>query len=287
MTCNRFHIVPLLLRMRHVSLIAALATLGGCAAYSHTQPSDAGWVSIFDGKTLNGWVPKIAGHAPGDNFANTFIVHDKAIRVSYDNYEKFNGQFGHLFYQVPFRSYRLRLQYRFLDPAMADAPPWARSNSGIMFHSQSPETMSLDQPFPISVEFQFVGKIGDGPRPTGSACTPGTRISVNGEAVDSHCLNSTGPTIANGEWQKAELEIHANGDVTHKINDIVVLKYGQVELDPDDKIASDFREVIAILIARQGGDRSLREGYIALQSEGHPVEFRDIQLQEIVATPSR
>ncbi|MFN9848944.1 MAG: hypothetical protein ACK56C_11275 [Alphaproteobacteria bacterium] len=35
------------------------------------------------------------------------------------------------------------------------------------------------------------------------------------------------------------------------------------------------------LIAERGGVLSVTEGYIALQSEGHPIEFRDIQVQVI------
>ena len=37
-----------------------------------------------------------------------------------------------------------------------------------MFHSQHPETMLIDQSFPVSLEAQFLGGLGDGNRPTGN-----------------------------------------------------------------------------------------------------------------------
>ena len=52
-----------------------------------------------------------------------------------------------------------------------------------MFHSQHPETMLIDQPFPVSIETQFLGGLGTGDRPTGNLCTPGTDVDMNFEKV--------------------------------------------------------------------------------------------------------
>jgi len=59
----------------------------------------SGWVSLFDGKSLDGWRPKITGYALGDNHLDTFRVQDGLLKVVYERYEKFTGQFGHLFYR--------------------------------------------------------------------------------------------------------------------------------------------------------------------------------------------
>ena len=61
-----------------------------------------GWFQLFHGKDLAGWTPKITGHAVGENFANTFQVEDSYRTVSYDGYDSFARQLGHLFYKDNF-----------------------------------------------------------------------------------------------------------------------------------------------------------------------------------------
>jgi hypothetical protein len=189
----------------------------------------APWRALFDGKTLNGWTPKVAKHPAGENYRQTFVVDHGVIRVSYAGYDKLDGQFGHLFYKTPFKAYRLRLTYRFLtEGGLADTPAWARSNSGIMFHSQSPESMTVEQPFPVSVEFQLLGKDGDAPRPTGAVCTPGLTITIDGAKVKEHCTRRptprpfpTGPGTKADHWRSKP-----NGEVSpQKINGVVVHHY--------------------------------------------------------------
>jgi hypothetical protein len=257
------------------------AGLAACCAVilsALTTPALAqdGWRPLFDGRTLDGWTVKINGHEVGDNYRDTFTVANGAIRVSYGGYQDFGQRFGHLFYNTPFKAYRLRLSYRLLDPGLPDAPTWARSNSGVMFHSQSPQSIPKDQLWPVSLEFQFLGRQTAEARPTGAVCTPGTTVTVNGARTQQHCINSTGPTIPNGTWTEAELEVTLAGEVTHRINGQVVHRYGGLELDPADVTT-------AKLIAAQGGVLALSGGYIALQSEGHPLEFKDIRIQEIPA----
>jgi len=261
------------------------AVVGGLAlcfgAQANAESLKAGpWRPIFDGRSLNGWTAKIAKHPAGDNYRQTFVVDQGAIRVSYAGYDSLDGQFGHLFYKTPFKAYRLRLSYRFLtEGGLADTPSWARSNSGIMFHSQSPESMTADQPFPVSIEFQLLGKDGESPRPTGSVCTPGITITINGVKVPEHCTPSANaPTIANGTWTTAELEVLPDGEISQTINGVVVHQYAGATLDPDDTVAGGAKPYI---LAR--GAQPVTGGYIALQSEGHPIEFKDIEVQELTA----
>ena len=102
----------------------------------------------------------------------------------------------HLFFAEPFSRYRLRIEYRFVGEQAPDAPGWAARNSGVMVHSQAPETMLRDQDFPISIEVQFLGGFSDGKaRPTGNVCSPGTRLVYAGAPDASHCIQSTAPTI--------------------------------------------------------------------------------------------
>ena len=261
--------------MRHIQRCGAVLLCAGLLASSSAY-AEGRWKPIFDGKSLKGWTPKIVGHPAGENFQDTFIVKDGAIQVSYANYDKFGARFGHLFYKTSYKAYRLRLSYKVLEPPLPDTPGWARGNSGVMFHSQSAASMTLTQPFPVSVEFQILGADGPGARPTGSVCTPGVSITLAGARQPVHCTPSTGPTIPNGTWTALELEVLPNGQVTEKINGVVVHRYADIALDPADPMAAtDARR----LIAERGGVLAVKEGYIALQSEGHPVAFKDIQVQ--------
>ncbi len=258
-------------------LVTGLAL--GLAGASHAEEVRAGpWRSLFDGKTLNGWTAKVARHPVGENYRQTFVADQGVIRVSYAGYDKFDNQFGHLFYNTPFNAYRLRFTYRFLTEGLPlDTPGWARGNSGIMFHSQSADSMIVDQPFPVSIEFQLLGKDGDKPRPTGAVCTPGITITIDGAKVKEHCTPpANGPTIANGTWVQAELEVLPSGEITQKINGVVVHRYAGAALDPDDTVAGGAKPYI---LAR--GAQLVTGGYIALQSEGAPLEFKDIEIQEL------
>lgn len=261
-----------------VGLLLGGLVLGASLPAGAEEMKAGPWRPLFDGRTLDGWTPKIAKHPVGENYRQTFVVDHGAIRVSYAGYDKLDGQFGHLFYKTSFKAYRLRLTYRFLpEGGLADTPVWARSNSGVMFYSQSPESMTVDQSFPVSVEFQLLGKDGDAPRPTGAVCTPGITITFDGVKAKEHCTPSANaPTIPNGTWTKVELEVRPNGEVFQKIDGVVVHHYAGVTLDPDDTVAGGAKPYI---LAR--GAQPLAGGYIALQSEGHPIEFKDIEIQEL------
>ncbi|OYX73496.1 MAG: hypothetical protein B7Y81_03500 [Caulobacter sp. 32-67-35] len=263
-----------------VSALLGCLSLGVVSAASAEELKAGPWRSLFDGRTLDGWTPKIAKHPVGKNHQQTFVVDQGAIRVSYAGYDTLNGQFGHLFYKTPFKAYRLRFTYRFLtEGALADTPAWARSNSGVMFHSQSPASMMVEQSFPVSVEFQLLGKDGDAPRPTGAVCTPGITITFDGVKAKEHCTPpANAPTIPDGTWTKVELEVRPNGEVFQKIDGVVVHHYAGLTLDPDDTVAGGAKPYI---LAR--GAQPVTEGYIALQSEGHPIEFKDIEIQELTA----
>lgn len=236
---------------------------------------EAKWEPIFDGKTLNGWTPKITGYASGEDPKHTFIVKDGAIRVSYANYNNtFGAEYGHLFWKEPLKAYRLRFEYRLFDAALPDVKPWEVSNSGVMVHAQAPETERLDQAFPVSLEYQILGIPRPTQEPTGNLCTPGTTIVIDGKRDMRHCILSSSPLLPVGTWTKGEIEILPDGQITHSVNGKVVLRYSAAELDPADKDAQ-------ALITAAGGALTLTKGYIALQAEGQQIEFRKLEIQRL------
>ncbi|WP_315761043.1 DUF1080 domain-containing protein [Sphingomonas sp. Y38-1Y] len=236
--------------------------------------AEARWESIFDGKSLSGWTPKITGQAVGEDARGMFVVRGGAIRVSHANYRRFEGEFGHLFWKAPLKAYRLRLEYRLFGTPLPGIEVWQNSNSGVMLHAQAPGTMGRDQKFPVSLEMQFLGVPRPEREPTGNLCTPGTTVIFQGKRDPRHCIQSTSPLLPVGRWTRAEVEVLPSGQITHRIDGKVVLQYAAAELDPEDADAKP-------LIAAAGGTLALRSGYIALQSEGHPVEFRKIEVQRL------
>ncbi len=97
--------------MKNILVLLAVCCIS-CSGTKHS--TSKGWISLFDGKTLNGW--KV-----GDN-AKTFWVENGAIVA--------NGDVAHLFYDGPvqqhnFKNFELK----------ADVMTLPGSNSGIYFHT--------------------------------------------------------------------------------------------------------------------------------------------------------
>jgi hypothetical protein len=264
------------LRLRTLSLGGLLA-LTTCTA-SKPSPENAAWIPLFNGQDLKDWIVKIHHHEVGENVGNTFRAEDGMIKVRYDQYGAFNEQFGHLYYKVPFAAYHLKLEYRFVGEQHQGAPSYTLRNSGVMFHAQDPRTMPKEQDWPISVEFQFLGGLGDGkPRPTGNMCSPGTHVVYQGQLDERHCIESSSKTYDGDQWVKAELIVQGDARIVHIINGDTVLRYAQPQVGGG--VVQRFDPAI-----KQNGKR-LTSGFIALQSEGQPVDFRNIELRALAPQP--
>lgn len=233
---------------------------------------DSQWIPLFDGKTLNGWTPKFAGHELGKNPYQTFRVEDGILKVSYDEYDSFDGQYGHLYSNQAYSHYRLRMEYRFEGEMMPDAPHYVNLNSGVMIHSQSPLSMDLDQSFPVSLEFQFLADEGKGPRSTGNVCTPGTNLEIDSKLITQHIIKSSAPTFPADQWVAIEIEVRGNEEVIHRVNGKDVVRYQKPQLDPQDGVEA------AAPLLKGGAPLMLSFGHIALQAEGQGVWFRNIEL---------
>lgn len=253
-----------------VSLLVIL--LWGSLTLGQNDPNKEEWLPLFNGRDLQNWVVKIRQHEAGVNFGDTFKVQDGVIRVGYSQYgSAFGDRFGHMFYKEPFSYYRLRIEYRFIGDQATGAPSWAMRNSGVMVHSQDPKTMTVAQDFPISIEVQFLGGLSNGmPRTTGNMCSPGTNIVYEGKFETRHCINSTSGTFDGDQWVTAEVIVLGGTKITHVINGKNVIEY----TDPQVGGGSVSGHNPAV---KQDG-KHLTEGYIALQSESHPVEFRRVEL---------
>jgi hypothetical protein len=240
------------------------------AAAQEPKKEEGEWRPLFNGKDLDGWTPKIKGYDLGDNHNDTFRVEDGVIKVKYDRYSEFDNKFGHLFYKDKYSHYRLRVEYRFVGAQCKGGPGWAVRNSGVMFHCQDPKSIRGDQDFPVSIEAQFLGGMGKGNRTTNNMCSPGTNVVMNGKLFTTHCTNSKSKTIHGDVWVTAEIEVNGSGAVKHFVDGELVLEYEKPHLDPKDGDAKKLIKDDKLL---------LKGGYVALQAESHPVEFRKVEIR--------
>ncbi|ULC59324.1 DUF1080 domain-containing protein [Flaviramulus sp. BrNp1-15] len=239
-----------------------------------TTETTENWKSLFNGKNLDGWLVKINGYELNNNYNNTFRAEDGVLKVSYDDYENFTDEFGHIFYKTPFSNYKFRLQYRFVGNQVKGGEDWAKKNSGIMLHCQSPESMLVKQGFPLSLEAQLLGGVNkDEPRSTGNLCTPATHVVINGELNTEHCISANSETYYGEEWITAEVVVN-NDSITHFINGKPVISYS------NPTIGGEFLDTTAKEIQAKDG-QPLTSGYISLQSESHPIEFKNIEILEL------
>jgi hypothetical protein len=265
--------------LRAAALLAA-ALLAGCAANTASQgasatndPNREDWIQLFNGKDLNDWQIKFAHHPLGDNFNNTFRVENGLLEVRYDKWTGFNGEFGHIFYNKPFSYYIVATEYRFVGEQVTGAGPgnaWAIRNNGIMVASQSPESMGLDQDFPMSIEVQLLGGLGKGPRSTGNLCTPGTNVVMEGKLVTRHCTNSTSKTYDGDQWVRVEAMVLGDSVIKHIVEGDTVLVYDK----PQEGGGSANNMKPGVM---QPG-KLISSGYITLQAETAPIDFRKVEL---------
>jgi hypothetical protein len=255
--------------------------MASCTSSDQYDPSEE-WISIFNKKDLSGWDIKIAKHDLNDNFNNTFYVKDSILKIDYSGYQKFNGEFGHLYYKEPFSYYRIKVEYRFTGQQLTGGPGYAHLNSGVMLHSQSAASNGKDQSFPVSLEMQLLAADSNEHRPTGNLCTPGTEVSMNGNPVHDHCINSSSKSYQGSEWVTAEAIVLGDSLIMHFINNDLVLSYEHPQVgggfvnNDVTWTSGGFGSDSLSWIQKQG--TPLKQGYIALQAESHPLEFRKVEL---------
>jgi len=250
-------------------MVATLVLTSSCAL-GQNDPNRKDWIQAFNGKNLDGWIMKITGFPLGENYGNTFRVENGLLKAAYDQYPEFANKFGHIFYRTKFSHYIVAAEYRFVGEQAKNGPAWALRNNGIMIHCQAPETMGKDQDFPISVEVQLLGGGPTGERSTANMCSPGTEVFRDGAMVKGHCMTSTSQTYRGDQWVRVEAEVLGSERVRHMVDGKVVLEYTNLQIGGGN--VNNFDPAV-----KKDGT-PLGEGYIALQGESHPTEFRKVEI---------
>jgi hypothetical protein len=240
------------------TLLASFLAVATFSAAAANKPAQEDWVDLFNGKDFSNWTVKLKGYPAGENAFDTFRVTDGVLQARYDKYETFGKTFGHIFLNSgPYSHYKLRVEYRFVGEQVKGGEAWALRNNGIMFHTQSAQSMGVDQDFPLSMEYQLLGGNGKDARTTGNLCTPSTQVVIKGELRKDHCIISTSDTFHGDQWVTAELVVHGSKLAQHFINGKLVFEYNDLQKDDGTP---------------------LEQGFIALQAESHPTDFRSVRI---------
>lgn len=261
--------------MKHLRflIIFLLFILNACISKKAfvQQVDTKNWVSLFNGKNLDNWIPKIAGHKSGENFGNTFRVENGILSTRYDQYDSFNNRFGAIYYDKKFTNYRLKVEYRFVGNTTKGAPSWGFRDGGIQYHCQPPATIGLDQLFPVCLEYNLLGGNGKADRPTGEICASGMYVEINGKRNTAYCTPpAVKRTFHGDQWVTAEIEVR-DGKITHYVNGEQIIQFENPRYDSAHPVAKN-------LIT--AGNDLVKDGYISLQSNSHPMDFRKIELIE-------
>jgi hypothetical protein len=261
-----------------VAAIAVTTAQGrGGRTNGRNNPDEKEWIQLFNGRDLADWSPKFAHHELGENFNDTFRVEDGLLKVRYDKWQNFTDEFGHLFYKAPFSHYILAAEYRFVGEQVKTQRTdlaWAIRNNGLMIHSPAPKTMLKDQDFPISIEVQLLGGLGNGrPRSTANLCTPGTNVVMKGALHTAHCTNSSSKTYDGDQWVRDEVVAHGDDTIRHIVEDQTVLEYSKPQIGGG--AASPTDPTVKV------DGTALTGGYISLQAETAPIDFRKVELLDL------
>lgn len=253
--------------------VSVAPTVGTESGVSSAADED-GWIPLFNGKDLEGWTYKQTGSEVAEDPDQVVSVRDGHLVFDYADFGRFNGRFGHLFHEIPHTHYRVRVVYRFVGEQAAGGPGWAFKNSGVMVHAQDPATMRRDQEFPVSIEVQLLGGYDNRRthRPTANLCTPGTNVEMDGELVTMHCTRSASGTHRLDKWVTVEIEVNGDQEIVHRVGGKEVMRYQRPQLDPSDPDAK-------AIMQRRNGELALERGWIALQGESHPVEYRSVEMK--------
>ena len=249
-----------------INIIIAFFFLQSCS--QKNTISTENWISLFNGRDLKEWTPKFTGYELGLNLKSTFRVEDNLLTINYENWDEFNGEFGHLFYKDKFSHYKIRAKYKFFGNQLKNGPDWAYRNNGLMLHCQDPKTILNDQEFPISIEAQLLGGNGVDQRNTFNLCSCGTDVIYKNQFHTDHCTNSSSKTYHGDDWVKVEILVLGDSLFKHfEENGKNVIEYSKPTVTGD----------YGSLEYYPAGSRVM-DGYIGIQAETHPTQFEYIEV---------
>ncbi len=224
-----------------------------------TFPKDAdGWITMFDGKTMNGW----RGYDRED-VPNAWEVNDGAIHIKGSGAGEAGAKDGgDLIFAHKFKNFELEWEWKVAKGA----------NSGVFIMIQEVE----GQPSYISApEFQVLD----------NANHPDAKLGKDGNRMSASLYDMIPAKPQNskpfGEWNKSKIMCY-KGTVVHYQNDEPVVEYHLwtqqwKEMLDKSKFSKDKWPLAYELLLNCGGAN--KEGFIGLQDHGDDVWFRNIKIK--------
>jgi len=231
--------------MRLYKLSAVLFITMISYSTSKAQNKDTGFVSLFDGKTTNGW------HTYGRNLAGQgWKVEDGVLHL--DPKAK-KDDAGDLVTNKDYGNFHLKIDWKV-------AP---KSNSGILFHIKE-DPAKYPQTYSTGPEMQVIDNAGH----------PDGKI-IKHHAGDLYDLvqSSSEPVKPVGEWNTAEI-ISNNGTLEFMLNGVKIVSTTQFDENWKTLIAGS-------KFATWEGFGTFKTGKISLQDHGDEVWFRNIMIKEL------
>ena len=222
-------------------------------------PKDAdGWITMFDGKTLNGW----RGYDRTD-VPNAWEVNDGAIHIKGSGAGEAGAKDGgDLVFAHKFKNFELEWEWKVAKGA----------NSGVFIMIQEVE----GQPSYISApEFQILD----------NANHPDAKLGKDGNRMSASLYDMIPAKPQNskpfGEWNKSKIMCY-KGTVVHYQNDEPVVEYHLwtqqwKEMLDKNKFSKDKWPLAYELLLNCGGPN--KEGFIGLQDHGDDVWYRNIKIK--------
>ena len=221
-----------------------------------------GYITIFDGKTFNGW----RGYGK-DRVPSKWIIEDGCIKFNTSG----DGDGGDLIFAHKFKNFELEVEWKISKGG----------NSGIFYLAQEVTTTDKNgnevlNPIYISApEYQVLD----------NANHPDAKLGKdnNRQSASLYDMIPAVPQNQNpfGEWNKAKIMVF-KGTVVHGQNDQNVLEYHLwtpkwTEMLQASKFSEEKWPLAFQLLNNCGGDN--REGFIGFQDHGDDVWFRNIRVK--------
>ncbi len=220
------------------------------AEKTETAPSSQSeWISLFDGKTLNGW--KQYGR---DQITKMWSAEDGMIVCNGEGGGEADGrQRGSLMTTDQFGNFELELEWK-ISP---------EGNSGILYHVvEKPE---YKHAFDTGPEYQLIDDV--------NFPSPITELQKTAAAYDMYPAKADKKLNPVGEWNRSKI-IYNNGHVEHWLNGEKVVEYQEGSADWKTRYEK------SKWVDYPGWDK-YKKGAIALQDHGSKVWFRNIRIKKL------
>lgn len=268
-------------------LCGSFAALALTAGDAKTDSSEEGWITLFDGESLEGWVAHLGerGNETSQPLEEIFTVNDGVIHVYRDAPNRTKQYSANLRTKETFSQYLLQVEYRWRDNRFQPRHAAVR-DAGILFHIHSDPAAV----WPPCLEMQLGGGKPGAPFVTGDIWVIGntraqTRARLDGtvfvqdpaaepvELGGDHPANpdmlgasytNVAATQPHGEWNLAELVVHGSERAEYflngeSVNEVTNMRY----------------------LDEEGEWQPLTSGHISLQAEWAEIEYRMVRIKKL------